>query len=179
MKSLLRSWLGVETQPQHADRDTLRQVLDALDALEPARARYLARFAYLLGRVAHADQHVSPEETRAMETIIEQEGGLAVEQTMLVVSLAKHSSLLFGGTDNFLVAREFAVDATHEQKLQLLRCLFAVSIAEGSISIAEEREIQRIASELRVETQDLVALRLEHRAHLPGLSVPIRSEGTP
>lgn len=170
MKTLIRSWLGIEGPSTTADSGALRQVLDALDQLEPARARHLARFAYLLGRVAHADQHVSPAETRAMETILEHEGGLVTEQAMLVVSLAKHSNLLFGGTDNFLVARDFAADATHEQKLQLLRCLFAVSIAEDHISIAEEREIQRIASELRVEAQDLVALRLEHRAHLPGLS---------
>jgi hypothetical protein len=45
-----------------------------------------------------------------------------------------------------------------------------VSAVENDISIAEEREIQRIARELRVEHADLVALRLEYRRHLPGLA---------
>lgn len=170
VKSLLRSWLGVDQPEAGAEQDALRGLLDALDHLEPARARYLAQFAYLLGRIAHADQHVSPEETHTMEALVERESGIPVDQAMLVVGLAKSSNLLFGGTDNFLVAREFAADATHEQRLALLRCLFAVSIAENDISVAEEREIQRIARELRVEQTDLIALRLEHRRHLPGLT---------
>jgi uncharacterized tellurite resistance protein B-like protein len=170
VKSLFRSWLGVGSEQSGEPQGALRQLLDALDRLEPARARYLAQFAYLLGRVAHADQHVGADETRAMEHLIEREGQISADQAMLVVGLAKSSNLMFGGTDNFLVAREFASAATHEQKLALLRCLFAVSAVENDISIAEEREIQRIARELRVEHADLVALRLEYRRHLPGLA---------
>jgi len=169
MRSLLRSWLRVEDKPA-AGEGVLRELLDALDQLEPTRARYLAQFAYLLGRVAHADQHASPEETRVMEALVEREGQIPREQAMLVVGLAKSSNLLFGGTDNFLVAREFNEHASPEQKLALLRCLFAVSAAENDISIAEEREIQQIARELRIEHADVVRLRLEYRRHLPGLS---------
>jgi uncharacterized tellurite resistance protein B-like protein len=169
MKSLIRSWLGIP-EPAADDHSALRALLDALDRLEPAKARYLAQFAYLLGRVAHADQHVSPEEIRIMEELVAREGSLPQDQAILVVGLARTSNLMFGGTDNFLVAREFASETTHEQRIALLRCLFAVSIAEGHISIAEEREIQRIARELKIEAADLVALRLEHRDHLPGLS---------
>ena len=44
---------------------------------------------------------------------------------MVVVQLAKTSNLLFGGTANFLVAREFSELATYDQKLALMRCLFA------------------------------------------------------
>lgn len=169
MKSLFRSWLGVDLQPSDEPHGALRELLNALDRLEPARARYLAQFAYLLGRVAHADQHVSAEETRAMEDLVEREGEISSDQAMLVVGLAKTSNRMFGGTDNFLVAREFAANATREQKLALLRCLFAVSAAEGNISIAEEREIQRIARELRLEHTDVMTLRLEYQQQLPGL----------
>lgn len=169
MKSLIRSWLGMDAGPADESSGPLRELLDALDRLEPERARYLAQFAYLLGRVAHADQHVSPEETRMMEQLVEREGGLSHDQAMLAVGLAKTSNRLFGGTDNFLIAREFAAGADLDQKRALLRCLFAVSAAEGRISIAEEREIQRIARELRLEHADLVSLRLQYRQFLPGL----------
>lgn len=171
MKSLIRNWLKLDT-PDDGDSQhgALRDLLDALDRLPPERARQLAQFAYLLGRVAHADQHVGVEETRTMERLIEHEGHLPSEQAMMVVGLAKSSSLLFRGTDDFIVAREFAETASYEQKRDLIRCLFAVSAAENDISIAEEREIHRIARELRVEPADVVALRLEYRRHLPGLS---------
>ena len=172
MKSWLPTWLRVDSSPESATHDALRGLLDALDRLEPDRAKYLARFAYLLGRVAHADQHVSPEETQLMEAHVAREGQIPPDQAMLVVGLAKTSSLLFGGSDDFIVARDFAAETSYEQKLALLRCLFAISAAENNISIAEEREIHRIARELRVEQRDVVRLRLDYQQHLPGLSRP-------
>jgi uncharacterized tellurite resistance protein B-like protein len=162
--------LGVQTPASGATHDALRGLLEALDRLEPDRARYLARFAYLLGRVAHADQRVSAEETRVMEELVAREGHLPADQAMLVVGLAKTSSLLFGGSDDFIIARDFAAATSYEQKLALLGCLFAVSAVESNISIAEEREIQRIARELRIEPPDIVKMRLAYQRHLPGLS---------
>jgi uncharacterized tellurite resistance protein B-like protein len=164
----IRAWLGVDI-PETPELAPLRETLQALDHLEPNRARYLAAFAYLLGRVAHADLQVSPEETGAMEALVQEQGQLSQDQAMVVVQLAKTSNLLFGGTANFLVAREFSDLATHDQKLALMRCLFALSAIDESISTAEEGEIHRIAKELRIEHADLVALRLAHQRYLPGL----------
>ena len=167
MKSL-RAWLGIDREGTR-DPGPLREALDALDHLEPHRARHLAAFAYLLGRVAHADQHVSPEETHAMEKHVMDEGQLSREQAMVVVQLAKTSNLLFGGTANFLVARDFADAATYDEKLALMRCLFAVSATDATISLSEEGEIHRLARELKILHEDLVKLRVEYRRHLPGL----------
>lgn len=165
----IRAWLGVDT-PEKQEFAPLRETLEALDHLEPERARYLAAFAYLLGRVAHADQHVSPEETAAMEALVRRHGQLSQDQAMVVVQLAKTSNLLFGGTANFLVAREFSQLATYDQKLALMQCLFALSATDEAISMAEEGEIHRIAKELRIDHSDLIALRVAHQRHLPGMS---------
>jgi uncharacterized tellurite resistance protein B-like protein len=165
----IRAWLGVD-RPQRDEFAPLSETLAALDHLEPDRARYLAAFAYLLGRVAHADQRVSLEETNAMQALVRDHGQLPHDQAMIVVQLAKTSNLLFGGTANFLVAREFSALATYEQKLALMRCVFEVSATDQSISTAEEGEIHRIANELRIDPPDLVALRVAHRRHLPGVS---------
>ena len=99
-----------------------------------------------------------------------EEGQLTREQAMLVVQLAKTNNLLFGGTANFLVARDFSAQATYEQKLALMRCLFAVSATDEAISTAEEGEIHRIANELRIDHPDLLALRIAFHRHLPGVS---------
>ncbi len=165
----IRAWLGADRQDSQ-EFAPLRETLDALDHLEPDRARYLAAFVYLLGRVAHADQHVSTEETLAMEALVQEHGQVSRDQAMVVVQLAKASNLLFGGTANFLVARELSALATYEQKLALMRCLFAVSATDEAISTAEEGEIHRIAKELRIDHPDLVALRVAHQRHLPGIS---------
>lgn len=168
MKSI-RSWLGLEAGDAR-ECAPLRETLNALDHLEPDRARFLAAFAYLLGRVAHADQHVSAEETSAMELLVREQGELSPDQAMVVIQLAKTSNLLFGGTANFLIAREFSSVATYEQKLALVRCLFAVASTDESISTSEEGEIHRIATELRIDHPDLIALRIQHQRYLPGRS---------
>jgi uncharacterized tellurite resistance protein B-like protein len=169
MKSI-RAWLGLDAARDSEDQGPFGATLEALDHLEPGRARYLAAFAYLLGRVAHADQHVSADETRMMEALVIREGGLDANQAMVVVHLAQSNHRLFGGTANLMVAREFSALATYEQKLSLLGCLFALAATDSSISIDEEGEIHRIANELRVDRPDLVRLRVAHRRHLPGIS---------
>ena len=164
----LRSWLGLD-RVDTRDEGPLRELVETLDHLEPDRARHLARFAYLLGRVAHADLTVSPEETAAMEALLRDHGGLSAEQAILVVGLAKASNLMFGGIADYIVAQEFAEAATYDEKLALARCLFAVASTDAAISMAEETEIHRITTQLRIEPSDLTALRLAHRQYLPGL----------
>ena len=166
--SSIRAWLGLDSSDK-PEVSPLRETLDALDHLDPQRARYLAAFAYLLGRIAHADQRVSPEETSAMEAVVRDQGQLPPDQAMVVVHLAKTSNLLFGGTANFLVAREFSELATYDQKLALMRCLFTIAVTDDTISMAEEGELHRVANELRVEHSDLVSLRIAHQRHLPGM----------
>lgn len=164
----IRAWLGVDARDTE-DFAPLRQTLEALDHLEPGRARHLAAFAYLLGRVAHADQHVTPEETRAMEALLRQHGQLSEEQASIVAQLAQTSNQLFGGTANFLVAREFVELASYEQRLALMACLFALSATDETISVAEESEIHRIGKELRIDSSHIGALRVAHQRHLPGM----------
>jgi len=68
-----------------------------------------------------------------------------------------------------MVAREFGLKASYEEKLRLLHCLFAVSVADADISTVEEVEIHRISKVLRILPEDLLKLRLAHKKYLPGL----------
>jgi uncharacterized tellurite resistance protein B-like protein len=158
----IRSFLGLDgpsSRARSAESETVRKVVDALDQLEPDRARFIAAFGYLLGRVANADMKISPEETRAMEQIVMEYGSLPEEQALIVVQMAKERAHLFGGTENFLVTREFDRIATREQKLALLDCLFAVAAAEEDISLVEDNEIRQIASELHLDHPDFIQVR--------------------
>ncbi len=166
--SLLR-WLGLDDGRRDGpseDIDAIRRISEALERVEPARARHVAAFAYLLGRVAYADREVTPEEGRLMERIVMERSGLPAEQAILVVRIARSQNVLFGGTEDFLVARQFGETAAYEEKLALLDCLFAISAADGSISVIEDNEISRIATELKVEHADVVRARVRYRDSL-------------
>jgi len=154
------------------ETETVRKIVAKLDAMDPETARYIAAFAFILSRVAHADLNISEQETSAMERIVIERGGLPEEQAVLVVQMAKTQSRLFGGTENFLVTREFTRLASQEQKLALLDCLFAVSAADLSVSTAEEVEIKKIVSEFKLSHDDYIAARLRYRDHLAVLKKP-------
>ena len=154
------------------ETETVRKIVHALDGMDPEQARYGAAFAYLLSRVARADLNISDKETNEMERLVQEEGGIPEEQAILVVQMAKTQNRLFGGTEDFLVTREFNKIATHEQKLALLTCLYAVSAADQSISTVEDNEIGQTARELFLSHKDLVAARLRYRKYLAVLKKP-------
>jgi uncharacterized tellurite resistance protein B-like protein len=146
----------------HGDTGTVRRIVSELDKLEPQRARYLAAFAYVLSRVAGADLHVSEVETDRMVGLVQNAGQLPEAQAMVVVEIAKNQHRLFGGTENFLVTREFREIASDEQRRELLECLFAVSAADDAITAEEEAQIWQIASELGFSHGDYVQVRLRY-----------------
>lgn len=160
-----------------SDVESIRKIIRELDAMEPERARRIAAFAFVLSRVARADLHVSEPEIRAMERIVMEWGGLPEEQAILVVDMARRHNTLFGGTDNFLVTRELRTSATRDEKLALVRCLFAVSAADDSVSSEEEGIVARICSELGVDHRDMVAIRSEWRDRRAVLKKPPLREG--
>lgn len=148
------------------DTETVRKITGQLDALDPDRARYLGAFAYVLSRIARADLNIDAGETREMERIVMEQGNLPEEQAIIVVQIAKHQNLLFGGTGNFLVTREFNKISTREQKLGLLTCLFSVAAATHLISVKEDNEIRQVANELGLSHQDFIAIRSRFRDKL-------------
>jgi uncharacterized tellurite resistance protein B-like protein len=144
------------------DSDTVARIVRELDRLDPDRARYLASFAYVLSRVAGADLHFSEAETAHMIDVIKRLGHLPDAQAMLVVQIAKSQNQLFGGTENFLVTRQFKEMATDEQRRELLDCLFGVSAADDAISGEEEAQIWQIASELGFSHPEYIQARMAY-----------------
>lgn len=172
----LRKFLGLEREPEaRADgsyassAEAMRGVVERLERLDPERARYVARFAYVLGRVANADLEVSEAETRAMERAVQALGGLDEAEAVLVVEIAKVQHRLFGSTDSYSITRDFANATTPEQKRELLRCLFAVSAADENVSGVEENEIRRIVKELDLAHDDFIDARASYRDHVARL----------
>jgi uncharacterized tellurite resistance protein B-like protein len=101
-----------------------------------------------------------------MERVIRERTGLPESEAMIVIQMAKTRAQLFGGTENFLVTREFDRLATREQKIELLDCLFAVAAAEGHVSVAEDNEIKQVSQELHLDHPDFIAVRMRWKDQL-------------
>jgi len=166
MMSVLEWLRGLTTAAPDArgDTETVRRIVTELDKLDPERARFLAAFAYVLSRVAGADLHISEIETTKMVELVQELGQLTEAQAILVVEIAKSQQRLFGGTENFLVTREFREIASEQQRFDLLRCLFAVAAADATISSGEEAQLWQVAGELGFSRTEFTQIRAEYAA---------------
>jgi uncharacterized tellurite resistance protein B-like protein len=156
------SWLGLERPQEPEDPGPLPEIEQVLGGLEPERAHYVACFAYILTRAARADHQVNDGEAREMERLVALRADIPIDLAKLIVQVARALANRSGGTNDFLVTREFDAVATHEQKLALIDCLFAVSSSDESILTAEDNEIRRIANELKIEHAEYIAVRTGH-----------------
>jgi uncharacterized tellurite resistance protein B-like protein len=167
--SLLR-FLGLDrdrsTSQGRAESETVRRIAARLERLEPEKARLLAAFAFVLARIANADLEIDAEETLEMERRVMAVAGLSEEEAALAVEIAKSQNRLLGGTENYVVTREFRAASTPEQRLELISCLFAVAAADGTISTTENNEINAIADELGLARGDVSDLRSRYRDKL-------------
>lgn len=148
--------------------DSVKSIAAQLAGRPPAEARYLAAFAYLLGRAAQATGSISEQE-RAVMLRLAETGGLDAGTAPLVVDLAGTLAGEFGATQDFLVAREFKAISTLDQRRQLLRCCFLVMAADDEIDATESWLANRLAEELDVERPDLNDIRREFYDQLSGV----------
>lgn len=172
----LRQLLGLEPRRDDArDTKTVLRIARELDSLPADEARFLAAFAYVLARVARADLEVSDAEMRTMVEIVQEYSDLPTPQATLVVTMAKTMATTLGGTENYVVTRQFREMANRAQRVDLLRCLFAVAASDESISSVESAEITRIGTELGFAPDEIVAVRSAFRNQLADLK-GLRSE---
>lgn len=157
---------AVQGETSEQETESIRHIIGSLEALEPGQAHYVALFASILSRVAHADLHMSAEEKRAIEAIMMERVQLEEAQAVLVTEIAKNQNKLLGGVENYLITREFANWSKAEQRMDLLEALFAVAAAEEGISAEENEEIRKIAEEIGLQRHDFLAVRSQFKAEL-------------
>ena len=156
------------------DTATVRRIVGQLEAMPRDRARFLAAFAYILTRAAAADLSISDVEEQVIEQLVVEHGGLSEPQAVLVAEMARSQSLLYGGTEDYLVTRQFKELSTDEDRLALLRCCYLVGAADDVISVEESDTLQEIAKELDVDRASVNAIRHEFEPKLAAIQALLR-----
>ena len=151
---------GAQSGTTDPDAAAVRRIVDRLESMPPDEARKMATFAYVLARAAAADFGVSDLETRRIEGILVEQG-LSEPQAVLVTEIAKSTARLIGGTEDYIVTREYKALSTPEERLALVRACYLVSAANESITAGESSVLDEIARELDLETPQVTAIRSE------------------
>ena len=165
--SLLR-FLGITgaEDDERGESEAVQRIAARLERLPPEESRYLAAFAYVLARIAQADLEIDAAETTEMHRIARELAGLSEAEATLVVEIAQNQARSRGGTQNYVVTREFRRISTRAQRGKLLQCLYAVAASDGVISIEESAEIVRIGEELGFTRAEVNSLRGAYRDKL-------------
>lgn len=166
--SLLKRFLGIDVPDDRPNSQSkaLDPIIAALEGLPPERAHYLAAFAYVLARVAHADLRIEDSEIDAMVRATSSLGNLSESESKLVVELTLGLARDEGGTSNYLITREFRKISNREQRLGLVECLYAISAADGTISTTESAEVLKVAGELGLSRAENNAVKAGWKSHL-------------
>jgi hypothetical protein len=157
------------TAAELAETETVRRIVLALEQVDVKRRRYLAGFAYVLARAAHADLDITEDEAREMEEVVSQIGKLPMAQAVLVVEIARNQSELYSGTEDYLVTREFNSSASDEEKRAAVAACFAVTATDHEITAEEYAELTEIAEELGLTRAELNVIRSEYRDQLTAI----------
>jgi len=169
---------SVEARVDGNDTETVRRIARQLEALPIDRARFLASFAYILTRAAAADLDISTVESEAIEKLVAEHGNLPEAQATLVAQIARHQSLLYGGTEDYLVTRQFKDLSTDADRVALLRCCYLVGAADDTITSQESDTLQEIAKELDLDRASINAVRVEFAPKLAAMQAMLRLRET-
>lgn len=159
------------------DSESVRRIAGEIEALPLDERRFIAGFAYVLARAAHADLDFSRTELDYMEQAVVEVGRLTSAQAVLVVEMARNMAELYGATDDYVVTRAFTENSTRDQRERLLRTAFAVGAADDSITAAEVAELNQIGKELGFRADEIDAIRDEFRDQLAAIQAMRRARG--
>jgi tellurite resistance protein len=160
------------------DTATVRRIVAKLEAMPAEQARFVASTAYTLARAANADMDISDEETAAIEAALQGKGALDEATAVLVTEMAKLQARTVGGTEDYVVTREFRNLANDSQRLEVLRACYTIAAANGTISAEENGVINEIARELDLDPAAVNAVRADFHDRLSAVQEVRRIAGT-
>ena len=138
----------------------IRQVVQALNALDRETADHLHALALILTRVARADGRVCRRERLRMEEILVEHAHIPAEHAALVTEIACHRAELADCGRAYSSSRAMRARLGSDQRRSVVGLLAAVADADGQLRVVEEREICQIARELGVDPSEVVRARL-------------------
>ncbi len=141
------------------DSDIGHSIKDALKNVPEDRIRYLAAFGGLLGRVANADGHISPEEDQRIAVILKNFSDLGATEAELVSEIIHQQTKALAGLENHIYMREINELVDRDKKMEILSCLYAVAAADDEISTEENETIRIITKSLGLSHSEYISIR--------------------
>jgi uncharacterized tellurite resistance protein B-like protein len=132
----------------------------------PEEIKRATGLAGLLGKVAYADMEIDADEVSRVREILERETGLPRSSVEAITALLEGHRVELLSVQDHHYARMIAEVADHGEKLEVLRAMFAVAAADGSVRQREDAEIRAVSRGLKLSHRDYISVRSEFRDRL-------------
>ena len=131
----------------------IRDTLNRLEELNRETAGYLKTLAFILHRVAMADDELSREEIDRMEQILIDHAALSRSEAMLTVEIARHCGEIADCGCSYEASRRLRSTLDLDNGRNIRRFLESVAEADGRVRRSEKAKIRQIATELGLPSQ--------------------------
>ena len=146
MSFLSRVFGSTPSSKSSEDPKSVQVLLEKLQPLSDEKARELACLAYVLGRIAAADEEITADESSSISALLQERGGLSLDQAALVTEVALGEARHMGGTQDYLVTRQLQTLVSRKRR-EGNDCLLAS--ADESICSQEESELKAVSRRTR------------------------------
>jgi uncharacterized tellurite resistance protein B-like protein len=128
--------------------EEIRDTLKRLEELNRETAGYLKTLAFILHRVAIADDELSREEVDRMEQILVDHASLSRAEAMLTVEIARHCGEIADCGCSYEASRRLRSSLDEDNGRDIRRFLKSVAEADGRVRRSEKAQIRQIVTEL-------------------------------
>ncbi len=150
--------------------DDFGELFNFVQSIASARgndyAKYITGYAGLLGRVAYADTVISTKELDKIREILLKESHLNTEDTTAIIDLITTHKVQILTIEEHFYTRMVNDIYTKEQKLNLIKSMFKIAAADGTICSDEENLISRTAQSLNISRPELIKIKRTYAKYL-------------
>jgi uncharacterized tellurite resistance protein B-like protein len=156
--------LGIRKE-ERAGRDELGTLFEGIEGIIGDRpvdeTKLITGYAGLLGRVAYADLEITDDEVDRIRRVLSSTLGLADAEIDAIVEILNRHRVQLLSIEDHLYTRLINDVADRPRKLKLLRALYEVGAADGSVREREDQEIRVISKALMLSHSDFIDARRE------------------
>lgn len=119
--------------------------------LEDDNVYFVCLFGALLASVAQVDDHFHEEERKALRKILKERYELSSGEQELLFEVIEEQAR--HGFDFHEVVTEFNSRVSYNDRVSAVDCFWAIAVADGEISHAENEEVRRITKAMHIPHQ--------------------------
>ena len=129
-----------------------RQTLGARSGQSREEAAFVTYLTAIMTKIALADGRLDQSERQVIHNYFAREIGFSGLDLQYIDSLIEQTRIV--NPDMGMIARSFRSNASHEQALLLLDVCQQIAIADGKVTVSEEKELDYLASYLGVSREE-------------------------